>query len=280
MGDLIRIFSRKTRATPDDDLSFVGNPPRKYFDSHDVSEAHVSVTFTWDIPMAEKIADRLARWGIPVDIGGPAYGDRMGDFTPGVYIKNGYTFTSRGCPKECWFCSVWECSRGTVKELPIKDGWIVCDDNILATSREHFSAVIEMLKRQPDRPRFVGGLEQSFLTPWHARKLKEANTKQLYCAYDTLDDYEPLVSAGRILRDAGFLDSHSLGCYVLIGYPGDSFSEAEKRLLQTIAAGFMPFAMLYRDKTGKVDTEWRAFQREWASPFIVGAKMKGYKGVV
>ena len=38
---------------------------------------------------------------------------------------------------------------------------------------------------------------------------------------------------------------------------------------QTIKAGFMPYAMLYRDAEGKVDKEWSKFQREWLRPAIV-----------
>ena len=48
--------------------------------------------------------------------------------------------------------------------------------------------------------------------------------------------------------------------------------EAEKRLKQTIRAGFVPYAMLYRDEAGETDQEWRRFQREWCRPMIVGKK--------
>ena len=276
---ILRIFPRKTKATPTDAMAAIGQPSRKWIDAHDIREAHVSVTFTWDIPKAEEIAERLAKWGVPVDIGGPAYGDRMGDFVPGMYIRDGYIFTSRGCPSDCWFCSVAECARGQIRELPIYDGYNILDDNILATSKDHFAEVIKMLKRQKERPIFTGGIEAALLTPWHAQLMKEVRTKRLFCAYDMPADYEPLVQAGRILRDAGFtVKSHELGCYVLIGYREDTFDAAEKRLIDTIKAGFTPFAMLYRDKDGFVDKEWRAFQREWCAPQIVGAKMREYGG--
>jgi hypothetical protein len=36
----------------------------------------------------------------------------------------------------------------------------------------------------------------------------------------------------------------------------------------------MPFAMLYRDRTGNCDAQWKRFQREWANPVIVGSKLK------
>lgn len=109
--------------------------------------------------------------------------------------------------------------------------------------------------------------------------MKEVKTKRLYCAYDTPDDLEPLIEAGKIFREAGFTTaSHALCCYVLIGYHGDTFEKAETRMAQTIKAGFVPYAMLYRDREGKVDDRWRSFQREWCRPIIVGAKIKKLLG--
>lgn len=273
---IARVFPRRTAATPDDDLVYINCPP-PILTLPEMDEVHISVTFTWDIPRAEKLAREWETTGVPVRVGGPAYNDRMGDFIPGLYIKQGYTFTSRGCPNNCWFCSVAKCAKGQLRELPIQDGYNILDDNILATSAQHFRAVCDMLKRQPEKPIFTGGIEAKILKPWQANLLKEIKTKRLYCAYDTPDDYEPLVYAGRMLRDAGFtVASHAMCCYVLIGYRGDTFARAEHRLIQTVKAGFVPYAMLYRDDTGEVDNDWRTFQREWCRPIIVGGKVKQY----
>ena len=74
---------------------------------------------------------------------------------------------------------------------------------------------------------------------------------------------------------AGFTTaSHSLRAYVLIGYPRDTFEKAEERLMQTIKAGFLPMAMLYRDKDGQRDLEWARFQQFWARPATVNLRTK------
>lgn len=65
-----------------------------------------------------------------------------------------------------------------------------------------------------------------------------------------------------------------MACYVLIGWPGDTFGKAEDRLADTIKAGFYPYAMLYRDGGGATELSWRRFQREWLLPQIVGTKMR------
>ena len=277
--EIARVFPRKTHATPDDNLSFIGLPTWDVMENgYGIDEVHISVTFTYDIPIAEQLYKAWTRLGVPVKMGGPAFNDRMSNkFIPGMYIKKGYTFTSRGCPKSCWFCSVYECSKGKIIELPITEGWNILDDNICATSEKHFLEVMKMLKRQKENPIFTGGIEPGFIQPWQAKLMKEVGTKRLYCAYDTPDDYEPLVNAGKIFMDAGFTkSSHSLCCYVLIGYHGDTFEKAEKRLIQTIKAGFVPYAMLFRDKQGNVNQEWKKFQREWCRPQIVTCKIKEY----
>lgn len=110
---------------------------------------------------------------------------------------------------------------------------------------------------------------------WHCDLLRESKAKKMYFAYDTPDDYEPLVKAGEMLRNAGITaKSHAASCYVLIGHKGDSFEKAEERLKKTIKAGFFPYAMLYRDESGSVDQEWKKFQREWLRPQIVGTKFR------
>jgi hypothetical protein len=161
--------------------------------------------------------------------------------------------------------------------LPIVDGFIITDDNLLACSETHINSVFEMLKRQKNRPIFSGGLEAKILTQNMAFKLKELNPISMFFAYDTPDDYDPLVQAGEYLRNAGFSkNNHIARCYVLIGYKNDTFEKAEKRLIQAWDSGFFPFAMLYRDKNGLFKKEWKRFQREWTNPFIIATNLKKY----
>lgn len=273
---IARVFPRKTAASPTDELAFFGEPTIEAIATcirRNVTEVHISVTFTYDLQRADEMYEAWQILGVPVEVGGPAFDDRMGDFTPGMYLREGLIFTSRGCTKDCWFCSVPRCAHGIVRELPIVDGWNIMDDNILATSDEHFRAVCEMLKRQKHAPVFSGGLEPALLQQWHADLLREIRPARIYTAYDTKDDLEPLVEMGRKLKLAGFKpNAHTAICYVLIGYDGDSFETAEKRLIETVNAGFVPYAMLYRDENGNTDIEWRRFQREWCRPMIACKK--------
>lgn len=193
---------------------------------------------------------------------------------PGVYLKQGYVITSRGCPNRCWFCQVWR-RDGDTRELSITDGWNILDDNLLACSEKHIRAVFEMLKRQPRRVQFTGGLEAARLKDWHVELLVDLNPQSMFFAYDTPDDYEPLLEAGKKLTSAGLtMQSRKVYAYVLIGYPKDSFEDAEHRLWQTVDAGFVPFAMLYRDSEGAYDRAWRRLQRSWCRPAAIMSQTK------
>lgn len=272
---IARVFPRVTNATPYDELVYTDCPP---LFMPEIDEVHISVAFTYDMRQAEWLEMQWRGVGVPVKMGGPAFDEPGGEFMPGRYLRSGYVITSRGCPNRCVYadgqkCMVPKREGYKLRELPIKDGWNILDDNLLACSDDHVLKVFEMLKRQNRQPEFTGGLEAKILKPWHAKRLREIKTKRMYFAYDTPDDYEPLVNAGRLLKEAGFsVSSHIMRCYVLIGYKGDSFEKAEKRLIDTVKAGFVPYAMLYKDKNGNVDTKWAKFQREWCRPQIVTSK--------
>ena len=152
---------------------------------------------------------------------------------------------------------------------------MLLDNNLLMCSENHIRAVFDMLKLQSEKPIFTGGLEAKLLQPWHVSLLREAKTKRLYCAYDTPDDLEYLIHAGKLLRDGGITKaSQTARAYVLIGYEGDTMEKAEKRLRDTWAVGFLPYAMLYRDEKGEVSNDWKRFSRIWTRPAIVYSLLK------
>jgi hypothetical protein len=276
---LIRVFPRITKATPQDELCYFGPPDLFAY----ADEIHISVAFTPDKPKAEALAEEWKHVA-PVKIGGVAYGDPVDvhePFIQGRYIKHGYTFTSRGCPERCWFCSVWK-RHPTVTPLPIQDGWNVLDDNLLACPDEHVKAVFEMLKRQKRQAEFTGGLQAKILSDWHIGLLSDLKPRpNCFFAYDPGDPFETLESAARRMIEAGFTAcSHRLRAYVLIGYPKDTFSLATNRLEAMMRIGFTPHAMLWQPETPSAERwkpapEWKVFQRQWARPAIIHATRHG-----
>ena len=95
---IARVFPRRTAMSPTDALAFFGPPTIENIADcikAGVTEVHISVTFTWDLEKAEDLYYAWQILGVPVEVGGPAFGDRMGDFTPGLYLREGMIFTSR-----------------------------------------------------------------------------------------------------------------------------------------------------------------------------------------
>lgn len=266
---IARVFPRRTKATPTDAYAFVGEPG--LFIPDDIHEVHVSVTFSWDLREAERLAAAWSRIAV-VKVGGPATGTRGEEFVPGRYLAPGYVITSRGCPNRCWFCSVPRREGNNIRELPIAEGWNILDDNLLACSDEHIRAVFAMLRRQKKRAQFTGGLEAKRLKSWHVDALKELRPKQIFFAYDTPDDWEPLEAAAELFRKHRYGTRNLLRCYVLVGYPGDTEAYADTRLNAVLDLGICPMAMLYRDQKGETTPAWRKFQRAWARPAIIFAK--------
>jgi hypothetical protein len=269
---LIRVFPRKTKATPDDELCYFGPPD--FFAEAD--EVHVSVTFTYDKPKAERLAEQW-RHVASVKVGGVAYGDAGAEFIPGRYLKHGYIITSRGCPRRCWFCSVWK--RDPVPRLlPIVDGWNIQDDNLLACPREHVEAVFVMLRRQKERIEFCGGLEALSLQDYQVGLLASLKQRpRMFFAYDPGDAFETLEHAARRLIAAGLrTKGHNMMAYCLVGHPKDTLESAEGRMRQLLGIGFTPFAMLWNPETPSQEkyrpsARWHGFVRKWSRPAAIYA---------
>lgn len=274
MRKIMRIFTRKTKATPIDENVRINCGPELW---DEADEVHVSVAFTWDLSRAEFLAKQWAHVA-PVKIGGPATGDRGQEFIPGMYLKPGYVITSRGCPNNCWFCDAWKREGQIIRALEVKDGFNLLDNNILACSVEHQEKVFLMLERQKERSMFTGGLEAARFTEHHAEWLQHLKPQTYAFAYDEPSDWEPLVNAARICREAGLVGpglDHVCRAYVLVGYPKDTMQAAEERLKAVCSLYIMPEAMLYdKERHRKADDGWVHFQRTWIHPVLVGQKMR------
>lgn len=268
---IIRVFPEKFSQTPDDELVFIGSPP---FASliPEADEVHVSVTFTWHRREGERL---YKEWNniLPTKLGGPAFNDPGGEFTPGMYLKKGVTTTTRGCIRKCEFCFVPK-REGKIRLLEIKPGHIIQDNNLMAAPMEHIRKVFEMLKTQSGVI-FLGGIDVRLLNEEKAELFKGLKIECIYMAYDSEEQYKYLVRACRLLDP---LKQARKACYVLVGYENDSPEKAEERLRKAYYAGCYPYMMFYRDDKGisksAIDPAYKKVKKDWFGRQAIFMHMK------
>jgi len=248
-------------------MVFIGEPPGLIIPPHD--EVHVSCTFTWHKTYCEEL---LYQWQAftdkPVLIGGPAFSSPCTTFAPGMYVKKGITFTSRGCNNNCSFCVVPK-REGCIQELPITEGNIIQDNNFLQTSRGHKDKVFEMLKTQRGIC-FKGGLQNNLIDDHFINAITSLRIAELWLACDTDGAIPRFVEAANKLTKAGY-NREKIKCYALIG---DDMDENENRLQEIYRSGAMPFAQLYQppgDVKKEYDATWKRFHRQWSRPAAIRA---------
>lgn len=265
--EIIRVFPRKTSMTPKDAYAFVGDPSL-FMPS--ATEVHISCTFTWDIPEAKRLADAWGQY-YHIKLGGCALGSPVDDFVPGMYVRQGVTFTSRGCNNQCPWCLVPE-REGNLREIGIREGNNILDNNLLQCNKEHIAEVFDMLRSQ-HAVHFSGGLDSRLLTNSIADDLRSLRIKQLFFACDTKEAIKALERAKCKLN--GFT-RQQLRCYVLLAFDGESISEAQERLENIWKLGFMPFVQLYQppDRYIQYSRQWKELARAWSRPAITKAVNK------
>ncbi len=141
-------------------------------------EVHISCVFTWDKARAYWLAHQWRNQSKTVKIDGPAFDHPGAEYTPGKHLRHGVTITSRGCPNQCPWCLVSK-REGKLRELEVKPGNIIQDNNILACSQGHLDKVFSMLRKQKSIE-FKGGLEASRITPEIADRLRGLSIKSLW----------------------------------------------------------------------------------------------------
>ena len=97
----------------------------------------------------------------------------------------------------------------------------------------------------------------------------------LWTAYDKDENRTASLRAIYRLRCAGIPKS-KIRCYVLIGFDGESRSEAEGRLRDVYNMGAYPFAQLYDKFKGAEEEKkkWKRLARTWSLPAAFKCDMK------
>ena len=177
---------------------------------------YISIPFTWNL---KELYGQLSNMDFTYDkviVGGPAtklmphYFDNLSH----VEIRDSYqgamqivnplaTKTTTGCIRSCGFCAVPKMEGKIVELNNWPDKPIICDNNLLGASIEHFDKVINRLKVHGWAD-FNQGLDSRLLTDYHAKRLREIGRPLIRLALDSMAYSEQWEVAFARLRSAGF----------------------------------------------------------------------------
>lgn len=211
-----------------------------------LDHADISAIFSWERDKAETIKRELEVRGTEVEMGGPGIStETRCDIEDYPLEGFSHSYTSVGCIRDCpWCCTPRQYPDG-VREL---DEWgyapSMLDSNILATSHEHKTKVVEWLNGR--RVKWECGLDTRLIDREAAEFVTTTSVPMMFLAWDAGDDEEPLVKALENLRAAGVNPRNQVKVYILTGYEG-GWESGWYRAERVKQLGATPFVMLYQN---------------------------------
>lgn len=191
----------------------------------------VSIPFTWELPIVYETARLANGWYDGVIVGGPAVELMSGFFDNLDNVKEGHNYpgilqlvnplatrTTTGCVRKCGFCAIGTgMIEGKFKQL---SDWpdlpMISDNNLLASTNDHFDKVINRLISHGWAD-FNQGIDSRLLTSYHAAKFKKIKKPTIRLALDHMDYRDRWKDAFDCLRDAG-IAKRNISSYCLIGF--------------------------------------------------------------
>ncbi len=199
-----------------------------------------------------------------------------------------FTFTSRGCPNNCAYCSVWRIEPNIAlipnwkEHLDVgKKFAMISDNNLSATPNEHLFPLLDYLSENKIKVVFDNGFDCKHITPEMAKKLARIKYTRtgMRLAFDRIEEDGVFQDAINMLLDAGVAKSNIM-IYVLFNF-NDNPEEAFYRMSECRRLGIRPYPQQYQPlnwKTRKkkfIGKHWsknllREFRFYWLMAGIYG----------
>jgi len=197
--------------------------------------------------------------------------------------KASILFSSRGCIRNCEFCSVCVLEpefkpKKSVKNLiyPGHKKVIFWDNNFLASP--YWMDILEEVEELELEVDFNQGLDARLFTEETVLRLKRIRIPLIRLAYDTKGIREPLKRAVRLLKKAGFR-GRKIIVYCLYNF-SDSPEDFLERIRELLDWGVVAYPMRYeplepRPKNSYVSPNWTPEELEMIAK---GRRVIGYGG--
>ncbi|HSV90880.1 MAG TPA: hypothetical protein VLH80_07255 [Nitrospiraceae bacterium] len=248
--------------------------------------AYLSVAFTWKIYEARDRARMYASHGYRVKAGGPALflpsrrklleqDAEIGGMLPDVVRRHHpwATVASRGCPADCWFCTVpkmWGTTFTLIPDFPVRP--ILCDDNLSALPVEYQDHIIA--RYQAEGVALIdanSGFEPIAFDGGTFERWSKIMRGAWRFGYDELKEREPVRAMMKVLRDGG-VKPRKMQVYCMIGH--EPMADCLQRIQEIIEWGGEPYVQRNMklnalDKTPWVRHDWTlerlAAMARWAN---------------
>lgn len=179
----------------------------------------ISVIFEWDLPKLkrfEEYKNKTVTGGSAISIG-----SKLPEEIEKIKPKINLGYTTRGCIRECPWCTVWSREGGIRVVGDLYDLWdgktkdvTLLDNNILA-DRQHFLRICKQALKENIRLNFYQGLDHRLLNNENCHLLRKISHRRLRFSYDQ-SKYKPSV-----IRAIKLLKRHNLKInlwFVLVGF--------------------------------------------------------------
>jgi hypothetical protein len=187
-----------------------------------------------------------------------------------------FTFTSRGCPNKCAYCSVWR-----IESTPwINPSWrdhildskpcaMLSDNNLSATPPEHLHEVIDFLVKRKKKVIFDNGFDVKHITDDMAARLGKVKFTRsgMRVAFDRIEEDGVFQAAVERLK-AGGVPKGEILAYCLFNFT-DTPKEAYYRMTECARLGIRPYPQQYTPLNQAVDRRTKRFiGKHWTDSLV------------
>lgn len=166
------------------------------------------------------------------------------------YTKDtAYGFLTRGCPRGCEFCVVWDKEgRYSRKVADLPEFWrgqkniVLLDPNMFAC--KNWKALSEQLIDSRAWVDFSQGCDIRVMTEEKASYIKQMKIKQIHFAWDSYEDKEMIVPRFKEFKKIAGWDKRKLPVYVLTNY-NTTLQQDLERIYILRELGYWPYVMVY-----------------------------------